>query len=85
MRDASELQRGETRGFYCNLSSALHDDVLRKRRCAISLSPEHLSDTLAMERPEKRGKEKKWNSLWSKAASALQGERTVFSTSEGTG
>lgn len=30
-------------------------------------------------------KEKKWNSLWSKAASALQGERTVFSTSEGTG
>lgn len=84
MCDASELQRGETRGFYCNLSSALHDNDLRKQHCAISLSPEHLSDTLAMEQPEKHGK-KKWNSLWNKAASALQGERTVFSTCEGTG
>lgn len=56
MCDASELQRGESHGFYCNLSSALHDNDLRKQHWAISLSPEHLSDTLAMERPEKHGK-----------------------------
>lgn len=33
--------------------------IREKQHCAIFLSPEHLSDTLAMEQPEKHGKKKK--------------------------